>query len=111
LPGFTRGLDFIGPLAFVGLSQVRESAVFSGIPITQRRDERVCGVWAVHIETGRIVAFLRFEGAIQEIFAVRVLPGLRFPEILEPDDKRIASSYVLPDDALKHVPQRFSTNA
>jgi uncharacterized protein (TIGR03032 family) len=28
LPGFTRGLDFVGPLAFIGLSQVRESAVF-----------------------------------------------------------------------------------
>jgi uncharacterized protein (TIGR03032 family) len=36
VPGFTRGLDFVGDLAFVGLSQVRESAVFSGIPITER---------------------------------------------------------------------------
>ena len=36
VPGFTRGLDFAGNLAFVGLSQVRESAVFSGIPITER---------------------------------------------------------------------------
>jgi uncharacterized protein (TIGR03032 family) len=25
VPGFTRGLDFYGPLAFIGLSQVRES--------------------------------------------------------------------------------------
>ena len=33
LPGFTRkGLDFAGPFAFIGLSQVRvKSAVFSGI--------------------------------------------------------------------------------
>ena len=31
VPGFTRGLDFFGELAFVGLSQVRESAVFSGL--------------------------------------------------------------------------------
>ena len=36
VPGFTRGLDFAGNLAFVGLSQVRETAVFSGIPITER---------------------------------------------------------------------------
>ena len=35
LPGFTRGLDFCGPLAFIGLSQVRESAVFSGIAIAE----------------------------------------------------------------------------
>jgi uncharacterized protein (TIGR03032 family) len=31
VPGFTRGLDFAGDLAFVGLSQVRETAVFSGV--------------------------------------------------------------------------------
>ena len=30
VPGFTRGLDFYGPLAFIGLSQIRESAVFNG---------------------------------------------------------------------------------
>ena len=28
LPGFTRGLVFAGPLAFVGLSQIRESSTF-----------------------------------------------------------------------------------
>ena len=39
VPGFTRGVDFAGNLAFVGLSQVRESAVFSGIPITERLAE------------------------------------------------------------------------
>ena len=36
LPGFTRGFDFVGPLAFIGLSQVRESAIFSGIKIAER---------------------------------------------------------------------------
>ena len=49
LPGFTRGLDFaaghppdVGVVAFVGISQVRETAVFSGIPIIERlrEDER-----------------------------------------------------------------------
>ena len=35
-PGFTRGVDFAGDFAFVGLSQVRETAVFGGIPITER---------------------------------------------------------------------------
>jgi uncharacterized protein (TIGR03032 family) len=30
VPEFTRGLDFYGPLAFIGLSQIRESAVFNG---------------------------------------------------------------------------------
>src|SRR5262249_56647390 len=79
LPGFTRGLDFCGRLAFVGLSQVRESAVFSGIPITERLQERTCGVWVLDVETGETVAFVRFEdGGVQESVARQVLPGVRF---------------------------------
>src|SRR5262249_18872490 len=82
LPGFRRGLGFCGRLAFVGLSQVRESAVFSGIALTERLAERTCGVWVVDIVTGNTVAFLRLEDAVQEIFAVQVLPGLRFPDLI-----------------------------
>lgn len=105
LPGFTRGLDFWGPLAFIGLSQVRESAVFSGIPIVQRlpQEERRCGVWVVNIETGETLGFLQFEAGVQEIFAVSVLPGIRFPEMLEWHDPALFTSYVLPEVALKDV--------
>ncbi|MDJ1183023.1 TIGR03032 family protein [Roseofilum casamattae] len=105
LPGFTRGLDFYGSLAFVGLSQVRETAVFSGIPITETKPERTCGVWVVNIQTGETIAFLKFEDAVQEIFAIRVLPGIRFPEIIDTNEELLASSYVLPDDALADVAQ------
>ena len=103
VPGFTRGLDFAGPLAFIGLSQVRESAVFSGIPMVERGQERTCGVWVVDLETGQTVGFLRFEAGVQEIFAVQVLPGLRFPEVLEWGDERLSHTYVLPDAAIAEV--------
>lgn len=103
LPGFTRGISFYGPLAFIGLSQVRESAVFSGIPLVERVQERSCGVWVVNIETGETLGFLRFEEGVQEIFAVQVLPA-RFPEMLEWGDQRLMSSYVVPDAALRDVP-------
>ncbi|MEO1069698.1 MAG: TIGR03032 family protein, partial [Cyanobacteria bacterium J06638_6] len=103
LPGFTRGLDFYGPLAFVGLSQVRESAVFSGIPLTERLTERICGVWVVNLDTAKIIAFLQFEDAVQEIFAVQVLVGTRFPELLIDNDGLVDSAYVLPDEALAEV--------
>ena len=103
MPGFTRGIDFVGPLAFIGLSQVRESAVFSGIPIVKDLTERTCGIWVVHIETGETLGFLRFESGVQEIFAVQALQGIQFPEMLEWDNPLISSSYVLPDDALADV--------
>lgn len=105
LPGFTRGLDFYGDFAFIGLSQVRESAVFSGIPLTQTLTERTCGVWVVNILTGETVAFLRFQDAVQEIFAVSILPGQRFPEVVDTDEQLMGHSYVLPDEALADVVQ------
>jgi uncharacterized protein (TIGR03032 family) len=104
LPGFTRGLDFYGHLAFIGLSQVRETAVFSGIPITENQPERNCGVWVVDIRSGQTVAFLRFEDALQEIFAVQVVPGLRYPELIHDNPALLDDSFVLTDEALKAVP-------
>jgi len=100
LPGFTRGLDFIGPYALVGLSQVRES-VFTDLPITQQAAERNCGVWVVDTRNGEIVGFLRFAGAVQEIFDVKVLPA-RWPTILDSGELTL-SAFVLPDEALKVV--------
>lgn len=105
VPGFTRGLDFYGNLAFIGLSQIRESAVFSGLPLTQRLEERISGVWVVDIRDGRILAFLKFEEAVQEIFAVSVLVNTRFPEVVDWDQELMSSNYVLPDAALAKVVQ------
>lgn len=104
LPGFTRGLAFAGPLAFVGLSQVRES-VFEGIPLAERlaAHERACGVWVVDTRDGRTVAFVRFEGVVQEIFDVLMLPGMRYPELLEPEADLVSGSFELSDAALRDV--------
>jgi uncharacterized protein (TIGR03032 family) len=106
VPGFTRGVDFAGNLAFVGLSQVRESAVFSGIPITQRLtpEERTCGVCVIDLRSGQVVALLRFETAVQEVFAVTVLPGRRYPDLINDEETLLENSFVVPDAALADVP-------
>ncbi len=112
VPGFTRGLDFAGPLAFMGLSQVRESAVFSGIPLVERltKDEdRTCGVFVVNIETGQHVAFLKFTSGVQEIFAVRVLPNQRYPELLNETTDLLKHAYILPDEVMSEVGLHPST--
>lgn len=96
LPGFTRGLLFAGGLAFIGLSQVRETATFGGLPLMERLDERLCGVWAVDPASGNIVAFLRFEELVQEVFDVTLLAGLRYPEIGEEGSDAASQSFVLP---------------
>jgi uncharacterized protein (TIGR03032 family) len=96
LPGFTRGLAFLGDVAFVGLSQVRESSTFGDLPLTRRLRERQSGVWMVDLRTGEVAGFLRFEDLVQEIFDVALLPGARFPEIAEATGATVASSFVLP---------------
>ena len=106
LPGFTRGLAFVGPFAFVGLSQVRESNIFGGIPLVERVKARECGVWIVDIRNGAIVAFLRFEGIVQEIFDVQVLSNTRFPELLELHDPHVATSFRVPAAALSETSRR-----
>ena len=97
LPGFTRGLLFAGGLAFIGLSQVRETATFGGLPLMERLDERLCGVWAVNPQNGQIVGFLRFEELVQEVFDVELLSGVRFPEIAEEASDAANNSFMLPD--------------
>ena len=97
LPGFTRGLAFAGDIAFVGLSQIRESSTFGDLPLTHRLKERQSGVWIVNLRSGVVAGFLRFDDLVQEIFDVAVLSGKRFPEIAEPKDKSTGRSYALPD--------------
>jgi uncharacterized protein (TIGR03032 family) len=104
VPGFTRGLDFVGDLAFVGLSQVRESAVFSGIPITERLtpEKRTCGVCVVDLRRGEVVALLKFTSGVQEVFAVALLPR-RFPDLINEDETLLESSFVVPTECLGEV--------
>lgn len=101
LPGFTRGLAFIGKYALVGLSQVRES-VFSDLPVTSTSNERNCGIWIVDTTTGRVVGVLKFSGAVQEIFDIAVL-GSAWPTFVTDPDV-MANNFVLAPDALNQVP-------
>ena len=99
VPGFCRGIDFIDRYALIGLSQVRETAVFAGLPLTQREQDRKCGVWIVDIETGQTVGFLVFSEGVQEIFSVQVLPW-RYPALLDATDPLVTTSFSIPDAAL-----------
>lgn len=83
-PGYTRGLDFAGPLAFIGLSRIRETSTFGGVPIAENRDQLKCAVAVVDLRTGRRVAYFEFLTGVEEIFDVRVLHGIRNPYVSGP---------------------------
>ena len=102
VPGFCRGLDFIGPVAFIGLSQLRETNAFTDIEITEDNADRQS--WRV----GRAHRYRQY-GRPSEIHRRRAgnlrgagAPGVLFPEIIH-EGEHLATSYALPDEALREV--------
>jgi uncharacterized protein (TIGR03032 family) len=97
-PGYARGLSFLGPLAFVGLSRIRETAVFGGVPIAELRDNLRCGIAVVDLRNGKTVATLQFTEGMEELFAVQALPGVRCPALRGPHlpQDELAPIWVVP---------------
>jgi hypothetical protein len=85
LPGFTRGLDIHGGVAFIGLSTIRETAVFGGLPLQGRHEELRCGLAIVDLSQGQLLGSFWFQSGVEEIFAVTVLPGYGNPVLIGPD--------------------------
>jgi uncharacterized protein (TIGR03032 family) len=96
LPGFARGLAFAGPYAFIGLSKIRATSAMDGVPLAQRRDTLKCGVAVVELRTGRMIALLEFQTAVEEIFDVQLLAGLRFPEVVGFQKEAVQHTFIIP---------------
>ena len=58
------------------------------------------GVWVVNIHTGNTIAFVEFEDALQEIFAVQVMAGMRNPDLINENVPLIMDSFELPHLAI-----------
>lgn len=99
VPGYTRGLALHGQFAFVGMSLIRESNVFGGLPISNVGSLR-CGLAVIDLLSGRMVAKFEFLNAVEEIFAVECLPNCVNPAIggaRHGDDQR--EIWVVPQSA------------
>jgi uncharacterized protein (TIGR03032 family) len=96
LPGFARGLALSGPYAFVGLSKIRKTSAMDGVPLAERREQLKCGVAAVDLCSGQVMALLEFQTAVEEIFDVQLLPGLRLPEVIGFQQETIQHTFVVP---------------
>ncbi|MBI3463625.1 MAG: TIGR03032 family protein [Planctomycetes bacterium] len=100
LPGFTRGWALCGDYALVGLSKIRQSSAMDGVPLAQRRGELKCGVAAIDLRSGQVIGLLEFQTAVQEIFDVQVLAGLRFPEVVGFQKEEVQHTFIVPPDNL-----------
>jgi uncharacterized protein (TIGR03032 family) len=101
LPGYTRSLAFAGPYAFVGLSRIRETSTFGGLPIAARIKELECGVYAIDTRSARVAGFLKFDAGCEEIFDLQILPGMRWPALIGLEKETINGVFIAPPDAWK----------
>lgn len=81
LDGFVRGLGRCGDYFFVGLSRLRKnSSTFAQLPMAHQA--QLAGVSIVHIPTGAVVGHIRYQSSVEEIYDVRLLAGLRRPNLM-----------------------------
>jgi uncharacterized protein (TIGR03032 family) len=86
LPGFARGLCFVGDYAVIGLSRPRENRTFDGLKLNERLAQKgltpKCGLCVVNLKTGALEHLLEIEGVVQELYDVAVLPDVKRPRAL-----------------------------
>lgn len=96
--GFVRGMTLIGEHLFIGLSRLRKTHTFGGLPMAQR-DDLVCGFEVVHLPTGAKVSQFKFMATCEEVYDICVLPGLKRPGILGIDSPNHRKGIALPEDS------------
>lgn len=83
-PGYVRGLAIRGSIAFVGLSKIRATSSWAGVPIAADPERLKCGVWVVDLIKGTIIGHIEFSSGVDELFDVQILPNISFPLIAGP---------------------------
>src|SRR5579864_4310491 len=96
MPGFLRGLCFVGPYALVGLSQIRQTNLFGGLAVTRRFDRLLCGIAVVDLRDGRHVATFEFTSGIHELYEVQFHAGISRPALLTADVDQAARAVTSP---------------
>ena len=67
-----------------------------GVPLADAAGALKCGVAVVDLRSGRVVGLLEFQTAVEEIFDVQLLPGVRFPEVIGFQKETIRHTFVVP---------------
>ena len=93
IPGYGRGLSFVGKYAIVGVSRPRRQNVFEGLPLDdvlkERRTESMAGIAVVDMDQGVIVHWLKLDGSIRELYDVAALHNVVRPKALGFKDDEI----------------------
>lgn len=86
LPGFARGISFIGNYALIGVSKPRKDRTFEGLALDDRLNEQGiearCQIAVVNLDTGDVEHALEIQGLVQELYDVVTLEGIKRPKAI-----------------------------
>jgi uncharacterized protein (TIGR03032 family) len=97
LGGFARGMARFGDFVFIGISKLRHTTdVFKDLPIAKTS---FAGVVVVYLPYGKVVGQLKYESSVDEIYDVKILPGMRRPGILNSEKIEDHHAVVTPSNS------------
>ena len=99
LPGFGRGLAFVGNYAIVGLSKIRETNLFGNLPVEKRFPQLVCGLAVINLTTGKPIGQLTFSRGTEELYDLQVLPQITRPTLLNLEKEATRQAFSTPNFA------------
>lgn len=109
LNGFLRGMDRIGDYLFVAMSKLREhSSIFKEAPIA--KDSVFCGVSVIYLPTASQVGFIIYNNSVDELFEVKVLPGMQRPNILNTQKGYHVKSVTTKEDVFWYEEKKSEEN-
>lgn len=99
IPGFLRGLCFIGKYAIVGSSSDRHEKTFQNLPLGKSLKEKnlkpQCGFYVVDLETFNIAHSVKFNETVKEIYDVQIVEGVKRPKFMDINSTEIQTNFYL----------------
>lgn len=94
--GYVRGMARSGDYLFIGLSKIRKkSSTFGDLPIAEKSIN--CGIEIVHFSTMSRVARIIYKTSVEEIYDVKIMEGMRRPNVLSTSKDDFRKALVLPN--------------
>jgi uncharacterized protein (TIGR03032 family) len=97
LPGYLRGLTFVGDHALVGMCQSRETKIFGGMPVQTEHAQLLCGIAIIDLRSGRETGRLVVTSGCSEIYDLRFLAGAPQAMILNLEQPENNEAIFAPD--------------
>lgn len=94
--GYVRGMARHDDYLFVGLSKIRKKgSSFGDLPIAEKSLK--CGIEILHFPTMSKVAQIQYQTSVEELYDVKILEGMRRPNVLSTMKDDFKRALVIPD--------------